>query len=83
MIYMSNRAYITALFKTREYIQYNTPYVVNRPNQQLYIMISDRLAHVTYEDPYGDVIYYNSDFQFYDRYECEINHYCQEKRINY
>jgi hypothetical protein len=72
MIYNSNRAYITGLFKTREYIDYNTPYVVNRPNQPLYIIISDKMVHVTYEEPYGDVLY-NSDFEFYDRYESEIS----------
>jgi len=72
MIYNSNRAYITGPFKTREYIDYNTPYIVNRPNQPLYIIISDRVAHVAYEEPYGDVLY-NSDFEFYDRYESEIS----------
>jgi hypothetical protein len=72
MIYNSNRAYITGPFKTREYIDYNTPYVVNRPNQPLYIIICDWCVTVTYEEPYGGTLY-NSVFKFFAKYESVVS----------
>ena len=72
MIYTSNRMYVTGPFKTREYIIHNTPYVVNRPNQPLYIIMSDWRVRVTYENRYREVLY-NSDFEFYARYEYKVS----------
>lgn len=64
--------YITGIFKTKEYIEYNTPYVVNRPNQPLHIIISDNRVHVTYEEQYG-VVLYNADFKFFAKYESVVS----------
>ena len=72
MIYTSKRMFITGPFKTREYIIYNTPYVVNRPNQPLYIIISSEWVHVMYEKRYRDVLY-NSHFEFYERCESKVS----------
>lgn len=72
MIYRSNSMYITGIFKTKEYIEYNTPYVVNRPNQPLHIIISDNRVHVTYEEQYG-VVLYNADFKFFAKYESVVS----------
>ena len=60
--------YTTGPFKTREYIDYNTPYVVNRPNQPLHITICHWCVSVTY----GGVLY-NSDFKFFAKYESLVS----------
>ena len=72
MIYKSNCAYIILPYKTREYITHNTPYVVNRVNQPLDIIISQEKVYVTYIEPYGDCVYH-ADFKFSARYECKIS----------
>jgi hypothetical protein len=71
IVYKGLQLFVTGPFKTREYIDYNTHNVVNRPNQPLYIIISHLTARVTYEEPHGDVLY-NSHFDFYGRYEYKV-----------
>ena len=71
MIYTSNSAYIIHPYKSREYIHHNTPYVVNRVNQPLDIIISDKLARVRYIEPYGDCVY-NADFNFSGMYKFKV-----------
>jgi len=71
IVYRSNSAYITHPYKTREYIDNNTPYVVNRINQPLDIIISDKRARVRYIEPYGDCVY-NADFNFSAMYKFKV-----------
>jgi hypothetical protein len=70
-VYRSNSAYITHPYKSREYIDNNTPYVVNRVNQPLDIIISDKLVRVRYIKPYGDCVY-NADFNFFATYKFKV-----------
>lgn len=71
-VYKSNSAYITTPYKTKEYIDYNTPYVVNRVNQPLDIIISEKRARVRYIEPYGDCVY-NADFTFFAMYKFKVS----------
>lgn len=71
MIYTSKIMYTTGPFKTREYIDYNTPYVVNRPNQPLHITICHWCVRVTYEERYGGVLYHSA-FKFFAKYESVV-----------
>ena len=72
IVYKSECAYITPPYKTKEYIDYNTPYVVNRVNQPLDIIISEKLARVRYIEPYGDCVY-NADFTFFAMYKFKVS----------